>query len=432
MAGAMAMAPRRARSAAQRVVVIGAGLAGLGCARVLADQGLAVTVLEARNRIGGRAHTSRLWADLPCDLGASWIHGVQGNPLTALARDAGLRRVETSFDAALMLDAQGRDIAPDFSLAETLVRRAQRRASERDSDQSLADAVQALPDWPNLRVDQRRLLAHHLNATMEQEYGGSLTQLSAWYGDASEEFDGEDALLPQGFDRLASHLAPGLDIRLNARVTQLAPGAVTLADGTTLEADDIVCTLPLGVLQTGDVAWSEPLAPARQQAIDRLRMGLLNKVWLRFDRVAWPNDVDWIEWLGPNHGFWAQWVSLTRVLRAPVLLGFNAADAARLVEALDDRATVAAAIEALRAMFGSNFPAPVAAQVTRWSRDPFARGSYSFNAVGSGPADRQALAGTDWGGTLWFAGEATSRRYFGTAHGALMSGRDTGRAIVWG
>jgi monoamine oxidase len=86
------------------------------------------------------------------------------------------------------------------------------------------------------------------------------------------------------------------------------------------------------------------------------------------------------------------------------------------LEGLDDRATVAAASDALRAMFGSGFPAPVAAQVTRWGRDPFSLGSYSFHATGSGPDSRRALAGAEWDGALWFAGEAAEPDYFGTAH----------------
>ena len=80
-------------------------------------------------------------------------------------------------------------------------------------------------------------------------------------------------------------------------------------------------------------------------------------------------------------------------------------------------------------MFGTAFPTPVAAQVTRWSQDPFALGSYSFHAVGSSPATRRALAGADWDGRLVFAGEATSSDYPGTAHGAFLSGQAAARTI---
>jgi monoamine oxidase len=274
------------------------------------------------------------------------------------------------------------------------------------------------------------VVTYLINSRLEQEYGGPARLLSAWHGQEAEEFDGPDVLFPGGFDQITTHLAHGLDIRLSAEVTAFEPGAVRLADGSRFTADRVICTLPLGVLQSGRVQFGEPLARGRQAAIAGLRMGLLNKCWLRFDRVLWPNDVDWIGWLGPRAGYWGEWVSLARTLGAPVLLGFNAADPATQIEELSDRDTIVAAHDALRAMFGARFPAPIAAQITRWGQDRYAFGSYSFNAVGTGPATRHALAGADWDGQIWFAGEAASTGYFGTAHGALLSGRDVARKVV--
>jgi monoamine oxidase len=159
-------------------------------------------------------------------------------------------------------------------------------------------------------------------------------------------------------------------------------------------------------------------------------MGLLNKCCLRFDRIAWDAESDWIEWLGPEDGQWSQWVSLARATGAPVLLAFHAGTKALDLEALDDAATRAAAHDALKTMFGSRFPAPLDAQITRWSQDPFALGAYSFHATGSSPAMRRALSGTDWDGRLVFAGEAAEPDYAGTAHGAFLSGQSAARQIL--
>lgn len=428
--GALAAPRRPTGQARQRIVVIGAGLAGLSAARLLHDAGQDVTVIEARDRIGGRIVTSRAWAGLPMDLGASWIHGTRGNPLTDLARAAGAQTVATRYDAALLLGPEGDEIDPDLRPAERLLRRALADAERQSRDVSVLQAVEAAPEWRAADAGSRRLVQYLINATLEQEYGGPARLLSAWHGQDAAEFGGADVIFPGGFDQIPAHLARGLSIRLGARVTEIAPGRVRLSDGTQIAADRVICTLPLGVLQSGRVRFAQSLARARQSAIDGLRMGLLNKCWLRFDRIHWPDDVDWIGWLGPRPGYWGEWVSLARTFRAPVLLGFNAADQASEIERLDDRATLAAAQDALRAMFGTGFPAPVAAQITRWGQDPFALGSYSFNAVGTGPATRRALAGGDWDGQIWFAGEAASAEYLGTAHGAVLSGRAAAQGVL--
>lgn len=419
----------------RRVIVVGAGLAGLAAARDLQAMGADVQVLEARARIGGRIWTSRLWRDLPMDLGASWIHGTKGNPLTKLADQAGAGLVHTDYDSAMALDAEGQelDLSAAYDLAARMLGQARAKAERLDADVSVKAAVEATDVWAKADPARLRQLRHVLSGSLEAEYGGSLAEMSGWYYDDSQEFSGPDALFPGGFDQIIRHLARGLDIRTKTVVTGVAQdgaGArLTLRGGERLTADHVIITLPLGVLQAGDITFDPPLSPARQTAISALGMGLLNKCWLRFDRISWPDDVDWIEWLGPRPGGWAQWVSLGQALSAPVLLAFHAADAARDLERQSDAATMDAAHQALKSMFGTRFAAPIAAQITRWSQDPYSRGAYSFHAVGSGPQSRAALGGAEWQGALVFAGEACSPEYWGTAHGAVLSGRLAAKAI---
>lgn len=420
----------------ERVVVIGAGLAGLSAARDLVRRGADVVVLEARDRIGGRVWTSRAWPDLPMDLGASWIHGVKGNPLTALADEARAARIETSYESAVAYDAMGKAISIDGPLqaAEAAIATARKAAEGAERDVSLAAAIETSRAWKTGSEAHRRMIRHAVNSTIEQEYGGDWSEVSAWHYDDGEEFAGGDQLFPLGFDQVIALLAQGLDIRLGQTVRSIeraGPGVrIRLADGATLEAGRAVVTLPLGVLRSGAISFGAPLSSARQRAIETLRMGLLNKCWLRFDRIAWPGDVDWIEWLGPQDGVWAEWVSLAHRARLPVLLGFHAGNQARAMERLDDAAMMASAHEALKSMFGTAFPAPLAVQVTRWSADPYSLGSYSFNAVGVTSKMRRDLAGLDWDGRLVFAGEAASANHFGTAHGAVLSGRTAARSIA--
>jgi monoamine oxidase len=418
------------------VIVVGAGIAGLAAAQALQQGGRRVLVLEARDRIGGRVWTSARWPDLPVDLGASWIHGVKGNPLTALADDLGARRWRTDYDRALAYGPAGGLIRIDAAYAEAaeLVDGARLAADAAEEDLSLRAAIEGSAGWSDAGAGTRRMVRHVVNDMAEQEYGGDWGQLSAWYFDEGEGFGGPDVLFPGGYGQIAEGVARGLDIRLGQVVRAIGPDAsgvrLTLEGGASLSAPQVVLTLPLGVLQAGSVRFEAPLSASRQAAIRDLGMGLLNKCWLRFDRIHWPREADWIQWLGPEAGVWAEWLSLARHTDAPVLLGFNAGAQAAAIEALDDRTTVASAMGALRAMFGAGLPDPLAAQVTRWSADPFARGSYSFHAVGTRSKTRRALAGADWKGRLVFAGEACSQDHPATVHGAYLSGRAAARQML--
>lgn len=110
-------------------------------------------------------------------------------------------------------------------------------------------------------------------------------------------------------------------------------------------------------------------------------------------------------------------------------MGFNAADFGREIEAWTDAAIVGSAMQTLRRIFGRHIPEPLDVQITRWAADPFAYGSYSFNALGSTPSMRDDLA-RSVGRRLFFAGEATERRYFGTVHGAYLSGLRAAQEVM--
>ena len=197
----------------------------------------------------------------------------------------------------------------------------------------------------------RRIARLVINTRIEHEYSGDWSAMSAWHFDDGKDMSGHEAVVTPGYGPMAEHLAQGLDLRLGAPVLGIAPCAdgveVTTTRGTH-RAGHAIVTLPLGVLQSGRVAFGEPLAPARQRAIDSLGMGLLNKCVLRFDRVFWPPEVDWIDFLGPTETLWADWTSYLRATGRPLLAAFNAARMADEVEGWDDRDTTASAMEALR------------------------------------------------------------------------------------
>lgn len=420
-------------AAKERVVVVGAGVAGLACARALAKAGRRVVVLEGRERIGGRVVTSRAWPDMPCDLGASWIQGTRGNPLTALAEEWGIETKATNLADADGYRADGRRVTAEEGeraearLKELLAEVESERTKVGAAGRALAlgPVVERLIAGEELDATGLSDLRQLLTASIEDEYGADLAELSLLHYDAAGGYGGKNVVFPKGYDEIPRRLADGLDVRLKQVVTAIEHGesgvAVHTAAGTHA-ADRVVVTLPLGVLKKGTVEFRPTLTEAKRGAIERLGMGVLNKLWLRFPTAFWgPRESDLIAFVGPQRGAWAETVDFQRVFGKPVLMCLLSGSVARAAEALPDERLVGSAMEWIRAAFGASAPAPVAHQVTRWSADPFTYGSYSFFAKGSAPADAEALA-APVGERLFFAGEATSRDHPATVHGAYASG----------
>jgi monoamine oxidase len=398
----------------EHVVVVGAGMAGLAAARRLADAGVRVTVLEARERIGGRVWTDTS-LDVPIDLGAAWIHGTEGNPIVGLAGEVGARTVETDFYDAVLFDegavVDEADVEASFESWGEIVTKIEALSSEAGDDASLADGLVQVANLDD------PLLAWNVRSSVISEYAADPDQLSLkWFG-SEGELDGPDLILPDGYVELARHLARGVTIRLGTAVTRIAHDSerVRLETSTgSVDADRAIVTVPLGVLKAGAIAFDPPLPGTKRQAIERLGFGLLDKVVLAFEEPFWPQSADLLGLVGTKQPV-GDLVNGLSFAGAPLLIGIRGGAAARSREALSDREAVDEVRVALDA------PEPTGALVTRWAADPYARGSYSFLAVGSSPADLHALA-EPVGERLLFAGEATHEEFFATVHGAYMSG----------
>ncbi|MGF1643479.1 MAG: flavin monoamine oxidase family protein [Thiotrichales bacterium] len=420
----------------RRVLVIGAGLAGLATATELNRKGHDVVVLEARDRIGGRIWTSTKWSDMPLDLGATWIHGVRDNPISVLADEIGAKRLVTSYDESVTFNTNGQPLSSAEVARLDSIRKqayaALKKAQDRSIDVSVREAVAFLTQRFQNSLESTRFLNFVLSSEVEQEYSGSASQLSVHWYDSAQEFGGDDALFVSGFETITNYLAQGLKIELSQLVEEIHWGQTdvrVLTRTSSFVADHVVITLPLGVLKSNRVHFSPELPSKKRHAISSLGMGVLNKCYLRFESAFWSESLDWLEYVSAQSGEWTEWVSFKRAANMPILLGFNAADRGREIEAWSDQQIVASAFGALKTIFGADTPRPVDYQLTRWATDPFSQGSYSYNAVGSTPLMRDELA-APLNTTLLFAGEATHKHYFGTAHGAYLSGLRAAKDVL--
>jgi monoamine oxidase len=426
-----------AGAAGERVIVIGAGIAGIAAAVDLQDAGFNVVVLEARNRIGGRIWTDRRWG-FPLDLGASWIHGsATANPIWRLRNQYGLSTVPTSRKDLIVYDVDGEPIsasrlATDTARYRNAYRKARRWGSRQRSDNSLQDGIDFALRTRTMSAYDQRALNFHLNFEVEQDYGADAADLSNWWYDQDGWLGGrQDSYMVDGFGELVDLLADDLNIRLNTTVEAISYGNFGVRVSTnrgTQQAAYAVITVPLGVLKSNRITFSPTLTRAKRAAISRLGVGTVNKLYLGFRDRFW-DDRDAIGYQSANRGQWSLWMDLEHIVGEPVLVAFNAAAYGKDVERLTDQETIDAAMRVLRTIYGRTIPEPQAAMITRWDREAFSLGASSYIPVGASGRDYRVLSAPS-GNRLFWAGEATNKKYPQTVAGAYLSGQRAARQIM--
>jgi monoamine oxidase len=413
----------------EKIIVIGAGLAGLAAADSLVEAGYDVVVLEARDRIGGRVWTDHSLG-LPLDMGASWIHGTKKNPIAQLAADANASLSDKfDYDNAEIYDASG---APQ-SLAEATFARFS--AVFEDYFYSYLEdnpkaAVQTMLDdaWDKGDFDflTRQQLEFLTNTDVEHEFAADAKEISVRGIYEGEDLKGGDVLFSQGYDAIANYLAEGLSIHKENIVSTIdydKNGVRVVTNSGEYFADRVIVTVPLGVLKAKAIIFNPPLSEQKQTAIDKLGMGVLNKVWLKFPTLFWEQDKDrdMILYIGQEKGHFSEWLNAFKYSGQPVLLGFNAGEYGAAIELKSDQEIVDEAMTVLRTLYGDEIPEPEAVKISRWNSDRFSYGSYSFIKVGSSVKHRKTLRKPIIN-RIFFAGEATSIDFPATTQGAYYSG----------
>lgn len=420
----------------ERVVVVGAGIAGLTVANALTRGGIECVVVEARDRIGGRLHTVDL-AGSPVDLGGSWIHTPVGNPMRAFADQAGVRCRGANplpelagFDCGEGRRLSAAEVGESLRLQlEDFPQATGRLLAELGPDASAADGIEAFVAGAGLAPGPARRARQALRALVEGESADLAERQSLRWMWNELEYEGHyfgDAPVG-GYRRLVEAMAAGVDLRLGVDVAEIASSAggvrVRGADGTAEVGSHVVVTVPLGVLKRGAPQFRPALPADRLAAIGRLGFGCYEKVALRFDEPFWrtaglPHALIFPRDAGAP-AVWA--IGLDAFGAGPVLAFQIFHSAARHVLGADPDGAAQWVLDLLADAIGRSCPAPTAVAVTSWADDRYSGGAYTHIPPGADPADADAL-GEPIGGRLLFAGEHTQSTRLAYADGALTSG----------
>lgn len=408
------------------VVVIGAGWAGLGAAQTLKQHGIDnLLVCEARDYIGGRSITSHHFGpDNPVDLGSSWVHGVHRNPIQDLVKRHNLpfahaegewKDTAAWYDGKPITSEKRREMK---KLRQQFMKYMRRRQKNNKPDTSLESVVVDYCRAKEIEPgsDEDHALRWILDAEIVQEYAAGLKELSLKYWDIDDELSGDDSYLAVGngggyssvVESYAKSIKEKIRLRTKVKKVDYCDGdCITLNCADTEECGTIrarcaIITLPLGVLQAGNVAFVPKLPNSKREAIQALGNGLMNKVALCWEGmkesdIFWPRNKEWILRFTPSD---AGSDLITEFYnpgcfdsKQRVLIGFIIGEAARRMEELDDVQIADWAIQSLQSIFGKDaVPPPSKVLVTKLEADEYSRGSYSFQKVGSHEHSRRDLA----------------------------------------
>jgi len=434
---------------APRVIVVGAGVAGLSAAQRLKALGFTVTVLEARDRVGGRVNTGVNSAGTTVDLGAGWIHGNQAE-FEALVASMSLATANSDWTKYKFHNAAG---------STTLTQQQFDELTFKIADACLWAAWWA-PTWSIKTVIDvawnngdfagypRDLVDNFVIAGIDTEFANTATKVPSravfelipgahdaqqWAAFTSSSA-ADNTAFPQGFSQVTAQLALGLDIRLNEPVGTITYSGgsgssvlVTTSDGT-YQTDHVIVTVPIGVLKANTISFTPALPSAKTNAITRLGSGLLNKVILEWapEDQFWPSGATAPQVLGMHgttRGKYNIWINLQPVTGKPVLQAWLSGDAAADAELLTDAQIKDAAMARIRATIAPNAAEPISVTITRWGQDPYALGSYSTFQLATHLGDRAQLRASVANNKVLFAGEATLDTGFSTVPGAYISGK---------
>jgi monoamine oxidase len=390
------------------VAVIGGGAAGVAAARQLRDAGIDCLLIEARDRLGGRAWTVAGPDGGALDLGCGWLHSADRNPWTKIAEGQGRTIDKTpppwSRSSVGFLRSEQDNYRKAFNTFHERVS----ELAQSNADVAVAAALEPDGRWNGL-----------ISAVTGFISGAEPAQVSARDFDNYED-SGVNWRVVEGYGATVAARGDGVPVALNTPVQQVDYSGKRLAIETargTIAADHAIVTLPTTVLAEAEQFFA-PALPNKIEAARALPLGFDDKLFMALEKAE--------EFEPDSRLFGTKTDSKTaayhlRPFGRPMIEAFFGGTNARELEAAGEDAFFAFAVEELIGQLGSDFAKRVKPiQIHRWGNDPFARGAYSYAVLGK--AGARAVLAEPIDDRLFFAGEACSKGDYSTTHGAYFTG----------
>ena len=424
------------------VLIIGGGIAGLTAGYELQKAGHKVTILEASHRAGGRVWTIRDWGDYPIDVGATFIHGVEGNPLTELAKQFNEPLIKVDYSKMAVYDKFGKKISLKSMKSTKKIYRKLREYTmqHRDSlnkDQSLQYVMEKGVSKLNIDLteEEQSGLTWHFFWEIVQDQIAYLKDLSTIEYDASTAFPGHDYLLANGMQSLTDKLAKQLNIitdcTVNSITTKGSPLRVECAgSGSEFKASNVIVAVPLGVMQQSSIRFNPPLPKWKRRSIHRLGCSSAIKFALKFDSQFWESDVQFIGKLGSlnstifGEGAHMEFINMNAFHPGSNVLVLEVdVDHADWMTAQPAADRLDSIMTSLRQIYGNDIPNPVDVKTANFVSSPLIGCGFSYWPPLASGDDNLAAGECISKGSLCFISEYTSPLYYGNLHGAIHEGQ---------
>ena len=436
------------------VAIVGAGVAGLAAARSLRAAGVTITVLEARDRIGGRIYTHReRGLAAPLELGAEFIHGTAPELQTLIQQEA-LRSVDIGGRRFAAIGGRLRPTDDYWDRLHRVLRLVKTGANE---DESFRQFLDRKPGGRREATARKWALAF-----VEGYQGADARLISAQSTGGDEDPSGDPEVqltgrVVDGYDRVAEVLAEPIRasistsaivtaIRWTRRAVEIESRTAAGRSRQLVRARRALITVPLGVLKAspaepGSIVFSPPIEE-KVAALEQMAMGTVVRLVLRFKERFWTDksiarraggaSLEALSFLQTNDSDFQVWWT-QYPLRTPIMVGWRGGPGARELDRQTPNHLVERAASSLARAFGLSRRRVLGLIDGSWSHhwndDPFSRGAYAYEMVGG--ADAPAILARPVKGTLYFAGEATAPDgRIGTVDGAMASGLRAARQIV--